>query len=98
MHVHVITAPIVTLYSWYSTSMYTAIVNKKREVYTHVGVIIFNIHFSQTNVLIGRFVPREFLLHDNNARPCCNTVHELFIARQRWPNVKTFKSRLEGGL
>ena len=27
-----------------------------------------------------------------------NTVHEHFIARQRWPNVKTFKSRLEGGL
>ena len=48
--------------------------------------------------MIGRFVPREFFLHDNNARPCSNTVHELFIARQRWPHVKTFKSRLEGGL
>ena len=29
--------------------------------------------------LIGRIVPRELCLHDNNARPCDITVLEIFI-------------------
>ena len=43
---------------------------------------VFNIQFSLTNVLIGRIVLCEFRLHDNNARVCDITVHEIFIARQ----------------
>ena len=32
--------------------------------------------------VIGRIVPGEFRLNDNNAPPCDITVHEIFIARQ----------------
>ena len=40
--------------------------------------------------MIGRMVPREFRLHDNNARPCDITVREIFIARQGGDQVKKF--------
>ena len=53
-----------------------------RAIQNRHAVLIFNIQFSQTNVLIGPIVPREFRLHDNKGRPCDITVHEIFIARQ----------------
>ena len=46
--------------------------------------------FSFRKLMIGRFVPREFRLHDN-ARPRDINVHELFDARLRWrPSIKVY--------
>ena len=38
--------------------------------------------------MIGRIIPREFRLHDNNARPGDITVHEIFIAEKTAAEVK----------
>ena len=42
-------------------------------------------------LFLNSTVPREFRLHDNNARPCHITVHEIFIARQMAAECKSFK-------
>ena len=50
-----------------------------------------NIQISKTNALIGRIVPHEFRLHDNNSLTCDIIVHEIFSARRPMrPSVKVY--------